>query len=169
MPKGKRKVAGMEIRRFEAGDEDPVELCIAELQEYERKIDARVLPAAAVQGWYLDYLRKQCDEQEGAIFVALVSGRVVGFAAVQARVPCEDTDEEDYEFAYISDVGVNPDHRGAGLGRALIAACEAFARSKGARWLRIGVLGKNGLARGLYERCGFEDRQVLMEKVISAE
>jgi GNAT superfamily N-acetyltransferase len=94
-------------------------------------------------------------------------GQVVGFAAVQSRVPNEDSDERDYNFALISDLGVNESHRGAGIGRALIAACEAFARNRRARWLRIAVLGRNTVARGLYERCGFEDRQVLLEKPLA--
>jgi ribosomal protein S18 acetylase RimI-like enzyme len=29
------------------------------------------------------------------------------------------------------------------------------------------VLGQNTVARGLYERCGFEDRQVLLEKPLA--
>ena len=170
MPTGRKqemKSEPIEIRAFRPGDEDSVNLCIAQLQEYERAIDNRVLPGDAVRGWYLDYLQKQCAVQDGTIFVALVSGCVVGFAAVQAKVRCEDEDEEDYEFAYISDVGVNVAHRGRGIGRALIAKCEAFARSKGARWLRNAVLGRNAPARGLYESHGFEDRQVLMEKALS--
>lgn len=52
--------------------------------------------------------------------------------------------------------------------RALIEACEGFARDKEARWLRIAVLGRNALARGLYRRCGFEDCQFLLEKTLSA-
>ena len=45
----------------------------------------------------------------------------------------------------------------------------AFARGRDAGWLRIGVLGRNEVARGLYERCGFEDRQVLLEKPLSGK
>ncbi len=154
----------MEIRRFRPQDAAEVTRRIAELQDYERAIDERVLPGEAVEGWYLDHLLKACGEQDGTLFVAEEGGRVIGFAAVQSRVPNEDHDECDYDFALISDLGVDPAHRGKGVGRALIAACEAFARERGARWLRIAVLGRNEIARGLYERCGFEDRQVILEK-----
>lgn len=157
----------MEIRRFGPEDAVAVTRCIAELQDYERGIDDRVLPGEAVEGWYLDHLLKACGEQDGAIFVAEEGGQVVGFAAVQSRVPNEDSDERAYNFALISDLGVNESHRGAGIGRALIASCEAFARNRRARWLRIAVLGQNTGARGLYERCGFEDRQVLLEKPLA--
>ncbi len=158
----------MEIRRFRPEDAAEVTGCIVELQNYERTIDERVLPGEAVEGWYLDHLLKTCEEQDGTLFVAEDGSHVVGFAAVQSQVPNEDVDESDYRFALISDLGVNETHRGEGIGRALIAACEAFARERRARWLRIGVLGQNEPARGLYERCGFEDRQVLLEKPLSA-
>jgi ribosomal protein S18 acetylase RimI-like enzyme len=157
----------MEIRRFRPEDAAEVTGCIVQLQTYERAIDGRVLPGDAVEGWYLDHLLKTCEEQDGTLLVAEDGGHVVGFAAVQSRVPNEDVDECDYDFALISDLGVNETHRGQGIGRALIEACEAFARGRRARWLRIGVLGQNEMARGLYERCGFEDRQVLLEKPLS--
>lgn len=159
----------MEIRTFRPDDGEEVTGCIVELQNYERAIDPRVLAGDAVATWYLDHLLTTCAEQDGTLFVAEDGGRVVGFAAVQCQVPNEDADEAEYHFGLISDVGVNRSHRGRGIGRALIAACETFAREKDVRWLRIAVLGKNALARGLYERCGFEDRQVVLEKTLPAE
>jgi len=157
----------MEIRRFRPEDAAEVTGCIVQLQNYERLIDERVLPGEAVEAWYLDHLLKVSAEQDGTLFVAEVDGRVVGFAAVQRQVTNDDVDESEYDFALISDLGVNESHRGQGIGRALIAACEAFARGRDVRWLRIAVLGRNGLARGLYERCGFEDRQVVLEKTLA--
>lgn len=159
----------MKIRRFRPEDAAGVAGCIVELQNYERAIDERVLPGEAVRGWYLDHLLEICAAQDGTLFVAEVEDGVVGFAAVQRRVSNDDVDECDYDFALISDLGVNERHRGQGIGRALIAACEAFAREAGMRWLRIAVLGRNAVARGLYERCGFEDRQVVLEKPLAAE
>ena len=159
----------MEIRRYRPEDGEAVTACIAELQNFERGIDTRVLPGEAVEGWYLEHLLKACEDQDGTLFVAEVGGTVVGFAAVQSRVVNEDADESDYHFALISDLAVNESHRGHGLGRALIGACEDFARQKRARWLRIAVLGRNAVARGLYERCGFDDWQVVLEKTLAAD
>ena len=159
----------MKVRRFEAEDRVAVTVCIGELQDFERGLDARVLSGDAVAGWYLDHLLKTCKAQQGAIFVAEDAERVIGFAAVQSKVPNEDVDECDYDYALISDLGVNASHRGQGIGRSLIAACEAFAREKSARWLRIGALGRNATARGLYESCGFAERLVELEKPLSPD
>jgi hypothetical protein len=112
----------MDIRRFRAEDAAEVTGCIAELQDYERTIDGRVLPGKAVEDWYLDHMLKTCAEQDGTLFVAEDGGRVVGFAAVQSRVPNEDVDESDYHFALISDVIPNlddkdPSHRDLSFAR----------------------------------------------------
>ena len=157
-----------EIRAYRATDDIEVERCIFELQEFEHAIDPRVLPGEAVGGWYLKRLLSDCGQRSGRILVAEIAGRVVGFVAVQAKVPCEDQDEEPYEFAYISDLGVLGDFRGRGIGGALLAAAEAYALDQGARWLRIGVLAGNEGAWCLYRSRGFADRQVVLEKALPA-
>jgi len=154
----------MDIREFQTADTEQVEACIAAMGDYERRIDERCLPGHAVRGWYLTYLQAECAAKQGKILVAEVDGEIAGFAAVQARVPNEDNDEEAYEYAYISDVAVLEAHRNKGIGRALIAAAEDFAVAAGARWLRISVLAQNPIARPLYERCGFGERVVEFEK-----
>ncbi len=156
-----------EIREFRPSDANRVGHCIAQLQDFERRIDARVLPGEAVAGWYLIHLQSECAEKAGMIFVAEVDGAIAGFSVVQARVPNEDKDEEPYEFAYISDLAVLEGFRNRGIGRALIAGAEAFAREKGASWLRISVLARNEVARSLYERSGFQERVILLEKALS--
>ncbi len=157
-----------EIRAYQATDDVEVERCIFELQEFEHDIDVRVLPGEAVGGWYLKRMLSDCAQRSGRILVAEIAGRVVGFVAVQAKVPCEDQDEAPYEFAYISDLGVLADFRGRGIGRALMAAAEAFALDEGARWLRIAVLAENEGAWRLYRSRGFADRQVVLEKALAA-
>ncbi len=134
------------------------------LQDYERRIDLRCLPGHAVRGWYLTYLRSECAAKQGKILVAEVDGQIAGFVAVQARVPSENNDEEAYEYAYVSDLAVLEAFRNRGVGRALIAAAEDFAVDAGARWLRIAVLAQNEVPRRLYERCGFHEHDVMLEK-----
>jgi hypothetical protein len=112
----------MDIRGFRPEDGAEVTGCIAQLQTYERTIDERVLPGEAVEDWYFDHLLKTCAEQDGTLFIAEDGGQVVGFAAVQSRVPSEDVDESDYHFALISDVipsldDKDPSHRDLSLAR----------------------------------------------------
>jgi ribosomal protein S18 acetylase RimI-like enzyme len=57
----------------------------------------------------------------------------------------------------IHDLAVLPDHRGRGVGRALLTAVEERARSKGCCRLTLEVQEDNPHARALYDRFGFED------------
>ena len=59
----------------------------------------------------------------------------------------------------IHDVAVLPDHRGKGIGKALLAAVEAEALKRGACKITLEVLSGNP-ARHLYAACGFGDYQL---------
>ncbi|MBD8050777.1 GNAT family N-acetyltransferase [Limnohabitans radicicola] len=55
----------------------------------------------------------------------------------------------------IHDVAVLPDHRGAGVGQALLAAAEQHARARGCCKLTLEVLTGNARALSSYVRFGF--------------
>lgn len=57
----------------------------------------------------------------------------------------------------VHDLAVVPDVRGAGIGRALLASAERFARERGCCKLTLEVQEDNRPARMLYERFGFAD------------
>jgi ribosomal protein S18 acetylase RimI-like enzyme len=62
-------------------------------------------------------------------------------------------------------VSVHPHMRGRGLGRALMAAVEAWLRQRGAPKLNLMVRGDNAQAAGFYERLGFQrEERVVMGK-----
>ncbi|MFW2404684.1 MAG: GNAT family N-acetyltransferase [Gammaproteobacteria bacterium] len=58
----------------------------------------------------------------------------------------------------IHDIAVLPDHRGMGIGTALLAALEEKARAEGCCKLTLEVLDDNFGARRLYEAVGVADR-----------
>lgn len=60
----------------------------------------------------------------------------------------------------IHDFAVLPGHRGAGIGRALMAAIEAEALKRGACKITLEVLSGNHPAQRLYAACGFGDYQL---------
>jgi GNAT superfamily N-acetyltransferase len=69
------------------------------------------------------------------------------------------TTADDYytnaQTAHIADVVVSPDAEGQGVGSALIAFAEQWARDRGFGMLTLNVFVKNGKARQLYVRLGF--------------
>lgn len=55
----------------------------------------------------------------------------------------------------IHDLAVLPEHRGRGVGRALLTAVEGKARATGCVKITLEVQENNHRARGVYERAGF--------------
>jgi ribosomal protein S18 acetylase RimI-like enzyme len=71
---------------------------------------------------------------------------VVGFVAVASQGPLLD----------VTALAVDPAHRGAGLGRALLSAAIDLARARGHDGVSLHVSTANPVARALYESAGFE-------------
>lgn len=60
------------------------------------------------------------------------------------------------DCAFLYDIEVVPAFRGAGHGRALLAAAEEIVRSHGIGRLELNVYGANGRAVRLYQAAGYE-------------
>lgn len=157
------------IRLFEPADLASLQYCITVMQNFERAIDPRLRPGAEMAAAYCDELRTRCGTQSGAIFVAEADGEIVGFVAVQARVPFERLDEPPGDCALISNLAVLVPHRRRGVGRALLATAEGHARAHGARTLHIGVLAANSGAAELYRKVGFRPYSELLIKTLSGD
>ena len=59
----------------------------------------------------------------------------------------------------IHDIAVDPAHRGRGIGRALLAAAEAEARTLGCGKVTLEVRSDNARGMAAYRRAGFESTQ----------
>lgn len=62
---------------------------------------------------------------------------------------------------HLAELYVVPDRRGGGLGRALMEAVLAEAKSRGADHIDLGTSEDDTVARSLYERFGFTNRERL--------
>jgi uncharacterized protein (TIGR00290 family) len=140
--------------------------CYCELQDYERALEPDLPPGEASADAYLALLFERCARYRGRIFVAERGGRVVGFSGVQAALPPDEPDDPQEPYAFVSDLVVLPEARREGIGRALLARAEAFARAEGARVLLLGVLARNAAARELYRDEGFRERFLFLEKAL---
>ena len=154
------------IREYDpARDGAAVRTCFAELQDVERGLEPALPEGRAVADVYVAFMFARCAEWDGAVFVAEEDGAVVGFVCVWARVPPDDPSEL-RSYAHVSDLVVLPAWRGRGIGRALLARGETYARTRGAERLRIGVLARNEGARRLYLTSGFREVYVLLTKAL---
>ena len=151
------------IREYDAvRDRKPLRTCVVELQDFERGLEPTLPKGEEMADRSLAHMLRRCDESLGRVFVAEEDGTVVGFVGVLGRVVPEP--DESQAYAYVSDLVVLPAYRRHGLGRALLERAAAFARGKGAKTLRVGVLARNEGAARLYRSLGFGDYTIQLNK-----
>lgn len=72
------------------------------------------------------------------------------------------------EYAVIDAIAVAPAWRRRGTGTRLVHAVEAWATTKGARWVELNVYHSNQDALAFYEKLGFASYSSKLRKVPSA-
>ncbi|MCL6608520.1 MAG: GNAT family acetyltransferase [Geminicoccaceae bacterium] len=84
------------------------------------------------------------------VLVAERAGRIVGTVMVG----------EDGHRGWVYYLAVEPAARGGGLGRALMAAAEAWLVARGIRKLELLVRSTNAAVKGFYEGLGYREEPV---------
>jgi ribosomal protein S18 acetylase RimI-like enzyme len=100
--------------------------------------------------------------RRGAVLVALAGGRIVGFVLVSSARFAMPTSTP---TGSITDIYVEPDARGRGVGSRLLGAGLDWLRARGYRRVLLNVSAGNP-ARRLYERAGFSTFSESMEVVL---
>ena len=156
------------IRDYDAlRDAAAVRACFVALQEVEHGIDAAAPRGEAVADAYLDRMFARCATWSGHVFVAELDGGIIGFVCVWGRVPPQEPDEPQADYAYVSDLVVLDAWRRRGIGRALLERAEAYARSLGMDAIGIGVMAGNQNARALYEARDYHEVHVELRKSLA--
>jgi ribosomal protein S18 acetylase RimI-like enzyme len=69
---------------------------------------------------------------------------------------------------YVSELAVAAEAEGRGVGRALLAAAEQWARERGLQAMSLEVFCTNERARAIYERLGYEPSALQLRKRLGA-
>jgi GNAT superfamily N-acetyltransferase len=96
-------------------------------------------------------LRMLEDPARRLVLVAEEAGAVIGMVTVQLVV----STAEGGDAGLIEDLVVDAAHRGAGVGRHLVEAAEAWTRERGATRLQLLADAGNPPALGFYARAGW--------------
>lgn len=110
-----------------------------------------------------DFIRSVLESGSEDILVAREGSRVLGLALVQEKVTPPYPAFIPRRYTYLMDLVVDPDHRGRGIGRALMGAVKDWAESRNAEFIELGVLAQNKDAVRLYESLGFKDSRKTMQ------
>lgn len=105
-----------------------------------------------IEGIRDDLLRHLEDQPANSyLFVAEADGERVGFIHLQRT--------EDFftgrSNCHVSDLAVAPGHEDRGIGKALLAHAEAWAREHHCQLVTLAVFPGNERARALYESTGY--------------
>jgi len=97
-------------------------------------------------------LERLSSDARAVVIVAEESGRVIGLATAHTHSSIH----VDGEVAWITSLVVGSARRKHGVGRRLVAALEAWARSRGCVRLSVTTALHRHEAHAFYERLGFE-------------
>ena len=141
-----------------------VRRCLIELQDFERTFNPRMPTGDEIADEYMPEMLQRCKDCDGKILVADVNGQVAGYATVLTRIVSDEIEDGGLEYGLVSDLIVDKDHRRQGVGQQLLGAAEAYAKERGTKWLRVGVLASNQIALEVYQNNGFSALYVELEK-----
>ena len=92
-------------------------------------------------------LRAFLQSSRKPLLVAFCEGRLAGYALVVLR--------QGSKSARLYSIAVDPAFGRRGIGRALLRACEQYARQHGRQALRLEVRADNAAALALYQRLDY--------------
>lgn len=109
-------------------------------------------PGSVPDGWdpgrALDRLERTLADEASTVIVAERGGAVVGFCTVYMEF-------ESVRFGrrgWVEDLAVDPAERSGGIGASLLDAARAWARERGAEWLKLESGQARTDAHRFYER-----------------
>ena len=137
------------------------------LQTFEHAMEDDRRLDASVAGEFFDVLAGRVAEKDGRIFIAEDDqSAAIGWAV------CFVDENEIYvepavrRYGYISELYLVEGRRGQGIGRALIAECEAHFRALGLKRMMIGVVATNTRAQRSYLSAGFRPYSEMLVKAL---
>ena len=144
----------MGIRRATEADE----AVLKELwEEFEREVPEP--PGSIPETWEEEWAEQRVDIAGGAVYLAEDDEGVVGMA--RAAPPVRGR-------THVTLIHVRPRARRRGVAKALLGACVAEMKDKGAILVSLDVLTTNARARTVWQKLGFEEVQLSMAAPIEA-
>ncbi|MCM2526205.1 aminoglycoside N-acetyltransferase AAC(6')-Iz [Stenotrophomonas maltophilia] len=107
----------------------------------------------------LEELKQLLADAEGVVFLACAAdGEAVGFAEVRLRHDYVNGTESS-PVGFLEGWYVQPQWQGRGVGRALLAAVQAWTRDTGCRELASDSRVEDVQAHAAHRACGFEETE----------
>lgn len=143
------------IRSAQHGDYESLCALFDELDEFHRvkrpdffrPFEGPARPREQVERW--------CDGPDSTLLVAEEKGALLGLAVLLTRAPSDFAGAVPRKVIVIDNLVLTARGRGRGIGRDLLEAATAWARTRGATHVELGVHDVNQDALRFYRRHGF--------------
>ncbi len=109
------------------------------------------LDPAATASFFADVLAKSSN----LVLVAEVAGEAVGYVWCHEHLPVASFYRQAAHTAYINHISVASEHRGKGLGKALVEEVVAILKERGATRIGVDFWSFNDRARAFFTGLGF--------------
>lgn len=150
------------IREARAEDYGQVNAIVKEGQDEHAKALPHIFRAVETVMPY-DYFASLLASESEHLLVAELDEQVVGFLVIEAKNAPPFESLVSRRFAYIHDFGVRESCQRKGIGNALFAASQDWAKAHGASSLELNVWSFNERAIRFYETLGMEQVSVKMQ------
>jgi GNAT superfamily N-acetyltransferase len=143
------------VRLAHADDVEALDLLWEDLDRFHAELRPDYFRVPEARGPAAGCRQRSEDERFERVFVAEVSGEVVGAVRVKIYDTPEDPQMVPRRRALVDDLYVGPAHRARGVGRALMEAAAAWARSRRASEVVLTIWAGNDGAEAFYRQMGY--------------
>ncbi len=143
------------VRTALPAERDRVVELIQMLNEFEADVSGDRRRGREAAEAYYPILMDRLARGEGRLLVALARGRIVGMMGFLVQTDDLYVEESLRSYGQVTELVVEPEWRGRGVGRRLLGEAERLTREKGLPRLAIGVLAGNDGAERAYRAAGF--------------
>ncbi len=158
----------MKIEEIKEKHFEEVKKLLVELQEFVIEIDNFKLNTISkdYREKYFEYMLKDCEDNQGKIFVATDENKVVGIIAgfVQSYNKRDCLDYSCPKKGLIAELIVSKNARRGGVGTMLLNTIEKYFKSINCEFSQIDVFAPNENAKIFYYKNGYQDRMITLFK-----
>lgn len=153
----------IEIRQIEKEDYDSVLRMLAEIAALHHRGRPDVFADGGAKYTHADLDRLSADPNNRIFVADCVDRRCAGYLFCRINAEEPHPPKRAGRTLWIDDLYVDPAFRHDGVGRALMARAEAFARGQSCERVELNVWRFNEDAVSFYERCGMRVQRQIME------
>ena len=151
------------IREAHGADLEAIAKLYVQLKRHHRKLQPGNPRYRVSDAEWREVARRAIATEDIAMRVAELDGAIIGFAKMTLEqkpwgISCE-----------VDTMVVDGRHRNRGVGARLLEAAEQYAKSAGAKGIRVDVLLANHEGRAFYEREGYEPFAVRYGKALPSD